>query len=45
MGILTTNINNHVGKTIMEDMTMPAIVDFPTVVKQALDEFGPLFAK
>ncbi len=23
---------------------MPAIVDFPTVVKKALDEFGPLFA-
>ena len=43
MGILTTNIGNHVGKIIMEDMTMPAIVDFPTVVKQALDEFGPLF--
>ena len=23
---------------------MPAIVDFPTVVKNALQEFGPLFA-
>lgn len=28
----------------MEDMTMPAIVDFPTVVKQALKEFASLFA-
>ena len=43
MGNLTTNIDSHVGKNIMEDMTMPAIVDFPTVVKKALDEFGPLF--
>jgi hypothetical protein len=44
MGILTTNTGNQVGKNIMEDITMPAIVDFPTVVKKALDEFGPLFA-
>ena len=44
MGVLTTNIGNHVGENIMEDMTMPAIVDFPTVVKKALKEFGPLFA-
>ena len=44
MGYLTTNIDSQVGKNIMEDMTMPAIVDFPTVVKNALQEFGPLFA-
>jgi len=44
MGNLTTHIDSHVGKNIMEDMTMPAIVDFPTVVKKALQEFGPLFA-
>jgi hypothetical protein len=28
----------------MEDPIMPAIVDFPTVVKEALVKFGPLFA-
>ncbi len=44
MGNLTTNIGNQVGKNIMEEMTMPAIVEFPTVVKNALQEFGPLFA-
>ena len=44
MGYLTTNIDSHVGKNIMEDMTMPAIVNFPTIVKNALQEFGPLFA-
>ena len=44
MGYLTTNIDSQVGENIMEDMTMPAIVDFPTVVKNALQEFGPVFA-
>jgi hypothetical protein len=44
MGYLTTNIDSQVGKNIMEDMIMPAIVDFPTIVKNALQEFGPLFA-
>jgi hypothetical protein len=44
MGNLTTNISNQVGVNIMEDMIMPAIVDYPTVVKKALEEFGPLFA-
>jgi hypothetical protein len=29
---------------IMEDPAMPAIVNFPTVVKEALDKFGHLFA-
>ena len=44
MGVLTTNIEDQVGKYIMEDIAMPAIVDFPTVVKNALQEFGPVFA-
>lgn len=44
MGILTTNIGNQVGNDIREDIIMPAIVDFPTVVQNALNEFGPLFA-
>ena len=44
MGCLTTNTGNQVGKNIVEDIPMPAIVDFPTVVKNALQEFGPLFA-
>ena len=44
MGYLTTNIDSQVGGNIMEDMTMPAIVNFPTIVKNALQEFGPLFA-
>ena len=29
---------------IREDLPMPAIVQFPTVVKEALQEFGPFFA-
>jgi hypothetical protein len=29
---------------IREDCTMPAIVEFPTVVKEVLDEFAPFFA-
>ncbi len=44
MGVLTTTIGDQVGKNIMEDIAMPAIVDFPTVVKNALQEFGPVFA-
>jgi len=44
MGVLTTIIEDQVGKYIMEDIVMPAIVDFPTVVQNALQEFGPVFA-
>ena len=44
MGVLTTNIGDQVGENIREDITMPAIVDFPTVVQNALKEFGPIFA-
>jgi hypothetical protein len=43
MGSLTMNLGRCYGE-IREDLTMPAIVDYPTVVKQALEEFGPLFA-
>jgi hypothetical protein len=41
---LTTITEDQVGKDVMEDIAMPAIVDFPTVVKDALQEFGPVFA-
>lgn len=44
MGNLAINTGNQVGKNVMEDIDMPAIVDFPTVVQNALKEFGPLFA-
>lgn len=39
-----TNIGNQAGKNVMEDIVMPAIVDFPTVIQNTLQEFGPLFA-
>ena len=41
---MTTITEDQVGKDVMEDIAMPAIVDFPTVVKNALQEFGPVFA-
>ena len=44
MGNLTINIDSSTHYKIMEDTIMPAIVQFPTVVKNALDEFGPFFA-
>jgi DDE superfamily endonuclease len=43
MGILTINIDSRKRYRIMEDSIMPAIVEFPTVVKEALDEFGDHF--
>ena len=43
MGILTINIDSRKPYRIMEDSIMPAIVEFPTVVKEALDEFGDHF--
>ena len=42
MSDLTTNIDSKVHYTIMEDPIMPAIVEFPTVVKEALEEFGQI---
>jgi hypothetical protein len=44
MGNLTINIDSKACYKIMEDSIMPAIVQFPTVVKEALKEFGPFFA-
>jgi hypothetical protein len=44
MGNLTTNIDSKTYDKIMEDTIMPAIVEFPTVVKEALGQFGHLFA-
>ena len=43
MGNLTTNIDSRAYYKIMEDTLMSAIVEFPTVVKQALEEFGSHF--
>ena len=40
---LTINIDSRKLYGIMEDSIMPAIVEFPTVVKEALEEFGPFF--
>jgi len=44
MGDLTINIDSRKRYRIMEDSIMPAIVEFPTVVKEALEEFGSFFA-
>lgn len=44
MGILTMTIDGRTPFRVMEDTAMPAIVDFPTIVKEALNEFGHLFA-
>jgi len=43
MAVLTTNIDSRTMEKIREDIIMPAIVDFPTVVKEALEQFGHLF--
>ena len=43
MGTLTIKLGCSHGE-IKEDLAMPAIVEYPTVVKEALDEFGPFFA-
>jgi DDE superfamily endonuclease len=44
MGILTIKADGRTPKQVMEDRTMPAIVEFPTVVAEALTEFGDQFA-
>jgi DDE superfamily endonuclease len=44
MGILTIQGDGGTPKRVMEDHAMPAIVDFPTVVADALGEFADLFA-
>ena len=40
MGGLTITIANGVSEIMVEDPPMPAIVDYPTVVKEALAHFG-----
>ena len=45
MSDLTTNIDSKAHDKIREDLTMPAMVEFPTVVKEALKEFGLAFAR
>ena len=44
MGNLTINIDSRTCYKIMEDMIMPAIVQFPKVVEEALEKFGSFFA-
>jgi hypothetical protein len=44
MGALTIHLDDRTCFWVTEDPIMPAIVDFPTVVKEALVKFGPLFA-
>jgi hypothetical protein len=44
MAVLTTNTDSKTFDSSMEIAIMPAIVEFPTVVKEALDQFGHLFA-
>jgi len=43
MGVLTTNSNSSLITDFREDRTMQAIVEFPEVVKEVLDEFAPFF--
>ncbi len=43
MGFLTINVDSPVFDNIMEDITMPAIVKFPSVVEEALDRLGHNF--
>jgi len=44
MSTLTINIDSRTCYKIMEDITMPAIVQFPKVVEEALEKFGSFFA-
>ena len=43
MGNMTINIDSKTCYRIKEDSTMPAIVEFPSVVREALDKFGTFF--
>src|SRR4030042_864292 len=43
MGKLTINPDSRRHYGIMEDSDMPAIVEFPSIVKEALEVFGPFF--
>ena len=44
MGNMTIHFDDRTCFWVMEDPNMPAIVEFPTVVKEALAKFGHLFA-
>jgi hypothetical protein len=44
MGILTMHIDDRASFRIMEDPAMPCIVEFPTIVQEAVSEFGDLFS-
>jgi len=43
MGNLTINTGSSISCKNMEVIPMPAIVQFPTVVQDALEHFGPMF--
>ena len=44
MPVLTTNTDSSSDYGIKEDIAMPAIVQFPKIVEELLNEFGALFA-
>jgi hypothetical protein len=44
MGILMINSGSSTIRKIKEDIAMPAIIEFPTVVKEAMAQFEHLFA-
>jgi hypothetical protein len=44
MGELTINLDSTRHYGITEDSDMPAIVEFPSIVKEALEVFGPFFS-
>jgi hypothetical protein len=43
MGVLTINMAGRMSGLLVEYPAMPAIVDFPTLVKKVLAQFGGLF--
>ena len=42
MGVLMMDTDDKASAGIMEDPAMPAIVEFPTIVKEALAKLGHL---
>ncbi|MEX0775124.1 MAG: hypothetical protein WD042_05350 [Phycisphaeraceae bacterium] len=44
MATLTIQADGRTPKPVTEDHAMPAIVEFPTIVTEALAQFGDLFA-
>ena len=43
MGHLTIHIDGRTSDKTVRDRSMPAIVQFPSVVQEALEHFGPMF--